>query len=181
GRATLAQRCCPARVAESVAQLGPLPGDLQLWAALRELQVAAPWRRGGRWGPGFVIPVIAIFQARSCQGPKFCSGELDFGFEKPCVDPIHRDRRRHAALVLRLLDVRAIDLVGDPSEVIGEIGFFSVSKKCGRQRLAGDAQPAIFWFGAPAGARQATGAAVELPDRANLWIASADIADAFYN
>ncbi|CAK0804488.1 unnamed protein product [Prorocentrum cordatum] len=100
------------------------------------------------------------------------------------MGPILRSRRRYAAPVHRALGAGAIDLASDPSEVMDEVGLFSVPKKSRRQRLVVGARPANFWFGDPADVHLATGAApaaIELPDGASLWAASADIADAFYN
>ncbi|CAK0858210.1 unnamed protein product, partial [Prorocentrum cordatum] len=77
-----------------------------------------------------------------------------------------------------------VDLVSDAALVVDEVGLFSVAKKSGKQRLVVDARPANFWFADPEGVHLATGAAlaaIELPDCALLWTASADIADAFYN
>ncbi|CAK0896651.1 unnamed protein product [Prorocentrum cordatum] len=108
----------------------------------------------------------------------------DAGFGGPCVGPILRDRHHYAALVLRLLEAGVIDLVGDPIEVMYEVGLFSVPGKSGRRRLDVGAPPANFLFSDPADVHLATEAAlaaIELPDGASLWAASADVADAFYN
>ncbi|CAK0857169.1 unnamed protein product, partial [Prorocentrum cordatum] len=168
---------CPARVADSVSQLGPPPGDPQPLAALQELQAVLSYdgslsTRAEAMGvsrlslpPPGDHPVAlerllgaevfdSVYRVISCKvlpKTKVLQQKQSAGFEKPYSDPCLRDPRLHGAGV--------VDLVGDAALVVDEVGLFS-------------------------GARLATGAAlaaIELPDGANLWAASADIADAFYN
>ncbi|CAK0849589.1 unnamed protein product, partial [Prorocentrum cordatum] len=195
--ATLAQQQCLMRIADSVSQLAPPPGDLQPLAALQELQAALSYdgslstraeamdvSRLSLPPPGFFDSVYRDISARSFQILEFLQRKQRVGFKKPYSDPSLRDPRRYAALVMRLHDAGVVDLVSDAALVVDEVGLFSVAKKSGRQRLVVDARPANFWFGDPEGVHLATGAAlaaIELPDGANPWTASADIADAFYN
>ena len=75
-------------------------------------------------------------------------------------------------------------MVVDRSQIVESVGVFAVAKKSGKQRLIIDARPANFWFGEPDSVSLATGAAMsylEVPEDAGLWVATADIADAFYN
>ncbi|CAK0849813.1 unnamed protein product, partial [Prorocentrum cordatum] len=210
GDATLAQQRCLARIAGAVSQLGPLPGDLQPLAALQELRAAASYdgmlstRAEAMDVSRLSLPLpgnCPVSLERLLESevsdtvyrdisdkvlPKTETSQLKWGVgsRKPYMDPIVRGRRQCATPVLRLLEAGVIDLVGDPGEVVDEAGLFSAPRKSGRQRLVVDARPANFWFSDPADVRLATGsaqAAIELPDGASPWAASADIADASYN
>ncbi|CAK0815232.1 unnamed protein product, partial [Prorocentrum cordatum] len=207
--ATPAQQQCLARIAGSVAQLGPPPGDLQPLAALQELQAALSYdgslstraeAMGVSWlslpppgnhpvalerllGAEVFDPAHRDISCKVWPKAEVLQQKQRVGFEKPYSDPSLRDPRRYAALARRLHEARAVDLVSDAALVVDEVGLFSVAKKSGRQRLVVDARPATFWFGDPEGVLLATVAlaVIELPDGASLWTASADIADAFYN
>ncbi|CAK0904148.1 unnamed protein product [Prorocentrum cordatum] len=208
--ATLAQQQCLTRVADSVSQLGPPPGDLQPLAALQELQAALsydgslstraeamgasqlslphpgdhPVALGRLLGAEVFDSVYRVISCKVLPKTEVLQREQSVGFKKPYSDPCLRDPRRYAALVRRLHEAGVVDLVSDAALVVDEVGPFSAAKKSGKQRLVVGARPANFWFGDPGGARLATGAAlaaIELPDGANLWTASADIVDAFYN
>ena len=77
-----------------------------------------------------------------------------------------------------------LDLQTDASCIQERVGLFAVRKKSGNQRLIIDARPANFWFGEPDSVSLATGAAMsylEVPEDVGLWVATTDIADAFYN
>ncbi|CAK0873437.1 unnamed protein product [Prorocentrum cordatum] len=208
--ATLAQQQCLTRVADSVSQRGPPPGDLQPLAALQELQAALSYggslsTRAEATGvsrlslplPGNHPVALerllgaevfdSVYRVISCKVlPKteVLQRRQSAGSKTPYSDPCLRDPRRYAALARRLREAGVVDLVSDAALVVDEVGLFSAAMKSGKQRLVVDARPANFQFGDPEGARLATGAAlaaIELPGGANLWTASADVADAFYN
>ena len=206
----LAQRACLARIDDDVRALGPPPGDLRPLEALRELQ-AAPTYDGQAVVRSEAMDVSRVSLPPEGRQPidldrllrpeSFASVhrhisdkvlpkrdaeqlKREGGFRKPYMDPAMRDPRRYAAMVRRLYLCGVVDLVGDPAEVMEEVGLFCVPKKSGRQRLVVDARASNFWFGVPADVSLATGAALaalELPTGEYLYTAQGDIADAFYN
>ena len=206
---TLGQRCALQRLAGDVAALGPCPGDLRPWEALRELQASPCYDGESVSMVPLKVSCVSLPPAGSSPVPladllgreasdalqREITGKLlqktqvdcdkkEAGFGKPFLDPSLRDQARYSAMVLRLLQSGVVDLVSDESLVRDTVGMFAVPKKSGRQRLVIDARPANFWFGQPAPVSLAAGAALahlELPDGAALWTATADVADAFYN
>ncbi|CAK0800167.1 unnamed protein product, partial [Prorocentrum cordatum] len=157
GDATPARQRCLARVAESVSQLAPPPGDLVL-AALQELQVALS-RDGSLSTKTEAMGVSRLslppsgnrpaaleqpleseahdsadrdMSSMVLPGAEVLQQKLDIGINGALhLGPFLRGRRWLAAAVSRLLDAGAVDLVRDPSEVIDERASQSAADRAG--------------------------------------------------
>lgn len=106
------------------------------------------------------------------------------GFSKPCNDPALHDPKVYVQLVRRLLEAGVVDVVSSSRLVVEKVGTFTVRKKSGRQRLVIDARASNYHLREPGAVSLASGEArsrVEIGRDDTLFVADADISDAFYN
>ena len=204
------QRLVLRRLAESVRRMGAPPADLSTKDALAELQVAGPYDTDhtGLRVPLIVdrlsLPAsgaqpVALDSLLRCDGQQWirdffknkvlpkqeaAAAKREAGFRRPYNDPILNSAPVYARLILKLLDSGVVDLTANEREVAQEVGMFAVKKKSGNQRLVVDARGSNFWFASPGHVHLPTGAALsllELEPHESLYIADADISNAFYN
>jgi hypothetical protein len=106
------------------------------------------------------------------------------GFRRPYNDPVLNSDEIYGRLIQRMMDSGVVDLTVNPQEVVQSVRVFAVRMKNDRQRLVVDARGSNFWFSKPGHVHLPTGSALSMlelgPDE-ELYVADADIANAFYN
>ena len=133
------------------------------------------------WGPGGQKQVDAFTHDRVF-GPTEAQAKLiECGVERVYQDPKLNNVRQYAQFLQRLFSLNLIEFSEQPTTET--VGLFFVKKKQGKLRLIMDCRRSNAWFTEPAKVCLATGDAMsrlEVPEGAELYTASADLANAFY-